>query len=78
MINYPIYYKTDQKGFEELLSKADIQLGLPNGNGTYTYCNPIIDINGDYWFTVNLEVANLVDPLECFEGDSINFPNVEI
>jgi hypothetical protein len=77
-MKFPVYYKTDKQGFEELLNKANLQLGLPDGNGNETYCNPIIDINEEYWFIVNLEVANLVNLLECFEGDSINFPNVEI
>lgn len=77
-MEFPVYYKTDKQGFEKLLNEANLQLGLPDGNGNDTYCNPIIDINGEYWFMVNLEVANLVDLSECFTAESINFPNVEM
>jgi hypothetical protein len=77
-MEFPVYYKTDKQGFEELLNEANLQLGLPDGNGNDNYCNPIIDINGEYWFMVNLEVANLVDLSECFTAESINFPNVEM
>lgn len=77
-MEFPVYYKTDKQGFEELLNEANLQLGLPDGNGNDNYCNPIIDINGDYWFMVNLEVANLVDISKCFTAESINFPNNNI
>ena len=54
------YFKTDKKGFNVLLKKANELLGLPDGNGNDNYCSPLID-NGDYYFIVNNEIISLVD-----------------
>jgi hypothetical protein len=68
--NFPLFFKTNQAGFEALNNQANQLLGLPNA-GADTYANPIIDANGDYFFTVNSEVAELVDLAECVEFDAI-------
>jgi hypothetical protein len=43
---------------------------LPNA-GADTYANPIVANNGDYYFTVNSEVAILVDLDKCVGFDAI-------
>jgi hypothetical protein len=71
-INFPLFFKTNQAGFENLNNQANQLLGLPNA-GADTYANPIIDKFGSYYFTVNSEVASLVDLTKCVGFDSIVF-----
>jgi hypothetical protein len=68
--NFPLFFKTDEAGFESLNNQANSLLGLPNA-GADTYANPIIDANGNYYFTVNSEVASLVDLDKCVGFDAI-------
>jgi hypothetical protein len=68
--NFPLFFKTNQAGFESLNSQANQLLGLPNA-GADTYANPIVANNGDYYFTVNSEVASLVDLDKCVGFDAI-------
>jgi hypothetical protein len=68
--NFPLFFKTNQAGFEALNSQANQLLGLPNA-GADTYANPIVANNGDYYFTVNSEVASLVDLDKCVGFDAI-------
>jgi hypothetical protein len=68
--NFPLFFKTNQAGFENLNSQANQLLGLPNA-GADTYANPIIDANGSYYFTVNSEVSELVDLTKCVGFDAI-------
>jgi hypothetical protein len=70
--NFPLFFKTNQAGFEMLNNQANQLLGLPNA-GADTYANPIIDANGGYYFTVNSEVSILVDLTKCVPFDSIVF-----
>jgi hypothetical protein len=48
-------------------------LDFPNA-GAKDYCNPIIDVNGVYYFTVNAEVSSLVDLGKCIPYDKIVLP----
>jgi hypothetical protein len=68
--NFPLFFKTNKGGFEALNNQANQLLGLPNA-GADTYANPIIANNGDYYFTVNSEVASLVDLTKCVGFDAI-------
>ena len=68
--NFPLFFKTTKSGFKTLNNQANQLLGLPNA-GADNYANPIIDANGDYYFTVNSEVASLVDLDKCVGFDAI-------
>jgi hypothetical protein len=58
-IQYPIFYPCSSAvEFEDLDTQACELLGFPDAGAT-NYCNPIIDINGIYFFTVNPEVLSL-------------------
>ena len=57
-IQYPIFFPTDSVQFEILDTEACELLGFPDAGAT-DYANPIIDINGIYFFTVNPEVLSL-------------------
>jgi hypothetical protein len=72
-----MYYATDKKGFNALLKQANNLLGFPDDKGTDNYCNPIIDMNGAYYFTVNFEVESLVDKSKCVEFETIKLPELK-
>ena len=56
---YPIFYPcADEAEFQSLDTQACELLGYPDAGAT-DYANPIIDVNGDYWFIVNPEVVSL-------------------
>ena len=56
---YPIFYPcADEAEFQSLDTQACELLGYPDAGAT-DYCNPIIDVNNVYWFTVNFEVLSL-------------------
>jgi hypothetical protein len=56
---YPIFYPCSSSvEFEDLDTQACELLGFPDAGAT-DYANPIIDINGIYFFTVNMEVLSL-------------------
>jgi len=58
-IQFPIFYPcSSAQNFEDLDTQACELLGFPDAGAT-DYCNPIIDINGIYYFTVNPEVLSL-------------------
>jgi hypothetical protein len=48
-------------------------LDFPNA-GAKDYCNPIIDVNGVYYFTINAEVSSLVDLELCIPYEDIILP----
>jgi hypothetical protein len=72
------YLKTTKKGFETLLKKANELLGLPDGNGNDSYCSPLINTKGDFFFIVNQEVLSLVDESKLVDYDSIDIPQPKI
>jgi hypothetical protein len=51
-------------------------LDFPNA-GASDYCNPIIDVKGVYYFTVNAEVSSLVDLEKCVPYEDIVLPTPE-
>jgi hypothetical protein len=68
--NFPLFFKTTKSGFENLNNQANQLLRLPN-TGADTYCEPKIDKFNNYYFTVNSEVASLVDLDKCVGFDAI-------
>ena len=70
--NFPLFFKTNKSGFENLNNQANQLLGLPNA-GADTYCEAKIDKFGSYYFTVNSEVSELVELTKCVGFDSIEF-----
>jgi hypothetical protein len=75
-IQYPIFFPTDSVQFEILDTEACELLGFPDA-GANNYCNPIIDIDGVYYFTVNPEVLSLFTQSEldsCVPYDEIVLP----
>ena len=68
---YPCFYPCKSEAeFENLDTQACELLNFPNAGAT-DYCNPIIDVNGVYWFTVSAEVATLVDLTKCVPYENI-------
>ena len=58
-ITFPCFYPcADEAEFQSLDTQACELLGYPDAGAT-DYANPIIDINGDYWFIVNPEIVSL-------------------
>ena len=58
-ITFPCFYPcADEAEFQNLDTQACELLGYPDAGAT-DYANPIIDINGDYWFIVNPEILSL-------------------
>jgi hypothetical protein len=71
---YPCFYACKNEAeFESLDTQACELLDFPNA-GALDYCNPIIDVNGVYWFTVNPEVSSLVDLELCVPYEEIPMP----
>ena len=74
---YPCFYAcASEAEFESLDTQACELLDFPNA-GALDYCNPIIDVNGVYWFTVNPEVSSLVDLELCVPYEDIVLPMPE-
>jgi hypothetical protein len=77
-IQYPIFYPCSSAvEFEDLDTQACELLGYPDAGAT-DYCNPIIDINGIYFFTVNPEVLSLFTTAQldtCVPYDDIVLPS---
>jgi hypothetical protein len=75
---YPCYYPCKSEShFESLDTQACELLDFPN-EGAKNYCNPIIDVNGVYYFIVNPEVSSLVDLTKCVPYDEIILPKNSI
>jgi hypothetical protein len=75
---YPIFYPCSSSvEFETLDTQACELLGYPDAGAT-DYANPIIDINGIYFFTVNPEVLSLFTTAQldtCVPYESIVLPS---
>lgn len=77
-ITYPLFFNAGSKSaWEELNQKANELLGLAS-DGADNYSNPIIDKDGNHFFVVNPEVAELIEIAECVEYDKIIFPSNKI
>lgn len=76
-ISYPIFYPcSSSQNFEDLDTQACELLGFPDA-GAENYCNSIIDINGLFYFTVNMEVLSLFTQSQlktCVPYDEIVMP----
>lgn len=78
-IQYPTFYPCITKAaWTALNKKANTLLGFPDDELASNYSNPIIDINSNYWFVVNPEVASLVDLTLCVDYDKIVLPENKI
>jgi len=74
---YPCFYACkNQAEFHNLDTQACELLDFPNA-GASDYCNPIIDVDGVYWFTVNPEVSSLVNLELCVPYEDIKFNTIE-
>ena len=74
---YPCFYPCkSEEEFESLDTQACELLDFPNA-GASDYCNPIIDVNAVYWFTVNPEVSSLVNLELCVPYEEIVLPTPE-
>jgi hypothetical protein len=74
---YPCYFACKSEAeFESLDTQACELLDFPNA-GASDYCNPIIDVSGVYYFTVNPEVSTLVDLELCVPYEDIKFNTIE-
>jgi hypothetical protein len=75
-ITYPRFLQCTKVEFEAHEKSACELLGYSNELAT-SYCNPIIDKNGAYFFTINSEVCSLFSEeqiLSAVEFDKIEFP----
>ena len=74
---FPIFYPcADEAEFQNLDTQACELLGYPDAGAT-DYANPIIDINGDYYFIINYEVVSLFTKAQldtCVQYDEIVLP----
>jgi len=77
---YPCFYPCKNEAeFESLDTQACELLDFPNAGAT-DYCNPIIDVNGVYYFTVNPEVTSLFTQKQldtCIPYEDIVLPTPE-
>jgi hypothetical protein len=77
---YPCFFACENEAeFESLDTQACELLDFPNA-GASDYCNPIIDVNGVYYFTVNPEVTCLFTEEQldtCIPYEDIVLPTPE-
>ena len=77
---YPCFFACENEAeFESLDTQACELLDFPNAGAT-DYCNPIIDVNGFYWFTINPEVTSLFTEEQldtCIPYEDIVLPTPE-
>jgi hypothetical protein len=77
---YPCFFAcANEAEFESLDTQACELLNFPNA-GALDYCNPIIDVNGVYYFTVNPEVTSLFTQEQldsCVQYEDIPMPTPE-
>jgi hypothetical protein len=79
-IIYPRFLQCTKAEFEAQEKAACELLGYSNELAS-NYCNPIIDKNGVYYFTINPEVTSLFSEeeiLSAVDYDSIIFPPVKM
>jgi hypothetical protein len=79
-ITYPRFLQCTKVEFEAHEKAACKLLGYSNELAS-NYCNPLIDKNGEYYFTINPEVCGLFSEeeiLSAVEYDTIEFPPVKL
>jgi hypothetical protein len=79
-ITYPRFLACTKSEFEAHEKAACELLGYSNELAT-SYCNPIIDFEGKFYFTINPEVCGLFSEeeiLSAVEYDTIEFPPVKL
>jgi len=79
-ITYPRFLQCTKSQFEAQEKAACELLGYSNELAS-NYCNPLIDKNGKYYFTINPEIKTLFSEeqiLSAVEYDAIEFPPVKI
>jgi len=79
-ITYPRFLQCTKAEFEAKEKAACELLGYSNELAT-SYCNPLIDKNGKYYFTINPEVTILFSEeqiLSAVEYDKIEFPQTNL
>jgi len=79
-IQYPRFLQCTKAEFEAKEKAACELLGYSNELAT-SYCNPLIDKNGKYYFTINPEVTSLfteAELLSAVEYDLIEFPQTNL
>jgi hypothetical protein len=77
---YPCFFACKSEAeFQSLDTQACELLNFPNAGAT-DYCNPIIDVNAVYYFTVNPEVTSLFTQEQldsCIPYEDIVLPTPE-
>jgi hypothetical protein len=77
---YPCFYPCkNESEFQSLDTQACELLDFPNAGAT-DYCNPIIDFEGKFYFTVNPEVTCLFTQKQldtCIPYEDIVLPTPE-
>lgn len=77
---FPCFYPcSNEAEFQSLDTQACELLGYPDAGAT-DYCNPLIDVNNVYWFTVNPEVLCLFTEEQldtCIPYEDIVLPTPE-
>jgi hypothetical protein len=79
-ITYPRFLQCTKTEFEAYEKAACELLGYSNELAS-NYCNPLIDVNKKYYFTINPEVASLFTEaqiLSAVDYDKIIFPPTNI
>lgn len=79
-IKYPRFLACTKAEFEAHEKAACELLGYSNELAT-SYCNPLIDFEGKFYFTINPEVTSLFSEeqiLSAVEYDLIEFPQTNL
>lgn len=79
-ITYPRFLACTKAEFEAHEKAACELLGYSNELAT-SYCNPLIDFEGKFYFTINPEVTSLFSEeqiLSAVEYDLIEFPQTNL
>jgi hypothetical protein len=79
-ITYPRFLQCTKAKFESYEKQACELLGYSNELAS-NYCNPLIDFEGKFYFTINPEVTSLFSEeqiLSAVEYDTIEFPPVKL
>lgn len=79
-ITYPRFLQCTKAEFEAKEKAACELLGYSNELAT-SYCNPLIDFEGKFYFTINPEISKLFTEKQlenCVSYEEIKFPEISI
>jgi hypothetical protein len=79
-ITYPRFLSCTKAEFEAQEKAACELLGYSNELAS-NYCNPIIDFEGKFYFTINPEISKLFTEKQlenCVSYEEIKFPEISI